>query len=199
MEPGSMKQRPGAADPDHGQEPQPFICQISSRVVYRNRWMTVREDEIERPDGSRGVYGVVDKPDFGIVIPAEDGGFHLVQEFRYPIGQRTWSFPQGSLPGLRDADPEHLARTELAEETGLRAGRLEHLGFLHGAHGMSGQGFHAWLATDLVRGEPSREHEEQDMRCRWVSRREFERMIRDRLVTDDATVAAYALLMLRQP
>jgi 8-oxo-dGDP phosphatase len=161
--------------------------------------MIVREDQIERPDGSRGVFGVVDKPDFGIVIPAEDGGFHLVEEFRYPIGRRTWSFPQGSLPGLGDAEPEHLARTELAEETGFRAGQLDHLGFLHGAHGMSGQGFHAWLATELVRGEPSREHEEQDMRCRWVSRGGFEQMIRDQLVTDDATVAAYALLLLRQP
>jgi 8-oxo-dGDP phosphatase len=190
---------PGGAPPGGGTEPEPFISQISSRVVYRNRWMTVREDEIERPDGSRGVFGVVDKPDFGIVIPAEDGGFHLVEEFRYPIGRRTWSFPQGTLPGAGDPGPEHLARTELAEETGLRAGRLEHLGFLHGAHGMSGQGFHAWLATGLARGEPSREHEEQDMRCRWVPRGEFEQMIRDQQVTDDSTVAAYALLMLRQP
>lgn len=195
---GPVNHGPGGAQPGGGAEPQPFIRQVSSRLVYRNRWMAVREDEIERPDGSRGVYGVVDKPDFGIVVPAEDGGFHLVQEFRYPIGRRTWSFPQGSLPGLRSADPEHLARTELAEETGLRAGRLEHLGFLHGAHGMSGQGFHAWLATGLVRGEPSREHEEQDMRCRWVSRGEFEQMIRDQQITDDSTVAAYTLLLLHE-
>ena len=186
----------GGAPRDHGAEPEPFICQVSSRVVYQNRWMTVREDEIERPDGSRGVFGVVDKPDFGLVIPAEDGGFHLVEEFRYPIGRRTWSFPQGTLPGAGSPDPERLARAELAEETGLRAGKLEHLGFLHGAHGMSVQGFHAWLATELIRGEPSREHEEQDMRCRWFSRREFEQLIHDELVTDDSSVAAYALLLL---
>lgn len=188
----------GGAAAGNGPQPPPFIRQISSRLVYENRWMTVREDEIERPDGSRGVFGVVDKPDFGLVIPAADGGFHLVEEFRYPIGRRTWSFPQGTLPGAGGADPEHLARTELAEETGLRAGRLEHLGFLHGAHGMSGQGFHAWLATELIPGEPRREHEEQDMRCRWYSRRDFEQMVRDRRVTDDATVAAYALLLMRR-
>lgn len=195
-----MEQAPGGAEGSapHGIEAQPFIRTISSRVVYRNRWMTVREDEIERPDGSRGVFGVVDKPDFGIVIPEADGGFHLVQEFRYPVGRRTWSFPQGTLPGLSGADPEHLARTELAEETGLRAGKLQFLGFLHGAHGLTGQGFHAWLATDLIAGEPSREHEEQDMRCHWFGRGEFEQMIRDQLVTDDSTVAAYALLQLRR-
>ena len=193
------QQRHRGAAAGSGPQPQPFIRQISSRVVYGNRWMTVREDEIERPDGSRGVFGVVDKPDFGLVIPAADGGFHLVEEFRYPIGRRTWSFPQGTLPGTSGADPEQLARTELAEETGLRAGRLEHLGFLHGAHGMTGQGFHAWLATELTPGEPRREHEEQDMRTRWFSRGDFEQMIRDQRVTDDSTVAAYALLLMRRP
>jgi 8-oxo-dGTP pyrophosphatase MutT (NUDIX family) len=192
-----MTARRGGAGTGGGPQPQPLIRQVSSRVVYENRWMTVREDEIERPDGSHGVFGVIDKADFGLVIPAADGGFHLVEEFRYPIGRRTWSFPQGMVRGPGGADPERLARTELAEETGLRAGCLQRLGFLHGAHGMSGQGFHAWLATDLITGEPSREHEEQDMRSQWFSRGDFEQMIRDQRVTDDSTVAAYALLLMR--
>ncbi len=147
----------------------PAITRLSSRIVYENPWMIVREDEIERPDGSRGVYGVIDKPDFALVVPAENGGFHLVQEYRYPIGRRTWNFPQGTLPGRAQADPEHLARRELAEETGLRAGELVHLGFVHCSHGMSRQGCNIYLATDLSYGQAQREHEEQDMRQAWVS------------------------------
>jgi hypothetical protein len=44
---------------------------LSSRVVYQNRWMSVREDQIERLDGSRGIYSVVDKPTAVIIIPLD--------------------------------------------------------------------------------------------------------------------------------
>jgi 8-oxo-dGDP phosphatase len=177
---------------------EPTIKRLSSRVVYQNPWMTVREDQIERPDGSHGIFGVVDKPDFALIIPAENDGFHLVEEYRYPIGRRTWSFPQGTLPGRRESDPEELARIELAEETGLRAGRLRHLGFLHGSHGTSTQGAHIFLATDLTPGPPDREHEEQDMRQRWFPRDEFQKMIANGVITDDSTLAAYTLLIMHE-
>lgn len=160
--------------------------------------MTLRRDDIERRDGSRGTYAVVDKANFALVIPAERDGFHLVEEFRYPIGRRSRAFPQGGFPGGRSGDPRELARRELAEETGLRAGELTLLGFLHCAHGITGQGFHAFLATGLTQRPPSREAEEQDMRHFWVTRSRFTQMIRDGEVTDDATVAAFALLLLHE-
>jgi hypothetical protein len=42
---------------------------VSTREVYRNVWMTVREAVVRRPDGSMGIYGVIDKPDFAVVVP----------------------------------------------------------------------------------------------------------------------------------
>lgn len=99
------------------------IQQISSRIVYQNPWMQLREDVIERPDRSQGIYSYVDKPDFALIIPIEEGGFHLIKQYRYPISHRSWEFPQGTLPNREDADPAELARQELAEETGLRAPR----------------------------------------------------------------------------
>ncbi|GAA2414987.1 NUDIX hydrolase [Actinomadura vinacea] len=177
---------------------EPAIRTVSSRVVYENRWMAVREDEIERLDGSRGIYGVIDKSDFTVVIPAENGGFHMVEEYRYPIGRRTWNFPQGSYPDRRSGTPEDLARHELAEETGFRAGTLTRLGYLHGAHGISSQGFHVFLATDLEPGETAREPEEQDMRQCFVTREEFKHRIREGLITDDSSLAAYTLLLLHE-
>ncbi len=177
---------------------EPTIRTVSSRVVYENRWMKVREDRIERPDGSRGIYGVVEKSDFALVIPAENGGFHMVEEYRYPIGRRTWNFPQGSYPDRRAGDPEDLARHELAEETGFRAGTMTPLGYLHCSHGTSTQGFHVFLATDLEAGETAREPEEQDMRQRFVTREEFRRYIRDGVITDDSSLAAYTLLLLHE-
>ena len=57
----------------------------ASRVVYENPWMRVREDAIGRPDGSAGIYGVVEKPDFALVIPVDADGVWLVEQYRYPV------------------------------------------------------------------------------------------------------------------
>jgi 8-oxo-dGDP phosphatase len=170
------------------------IRTLSSRVVYQNPWMTIREDEIERGDGSQGLYGVVEKPDFAVVIPMENDGFHLVEQYRYTLGGRRWEFPQGSFPNGVTGTPRELAEAELAEETGFTAGRLERLGYLNCAQGFTGQGYHVWVATDLTPGEPNREVEEQDMRQQWFPRGEVERMLRDGVITDDSTLAAYLLL-----
>ena len=67
-----------------------------SREVYRNPWIRVREDAVERADGSAGVYGVVEKPHFALVLPYERDGFWLVEQYRYPVGRRAWEFPQGT-------------------------------------------------------------------------------------------------------
>ena len=157
-------------------------------MVYEDAWMRLRRDEIERRDGSRGTYAYVEKPDFALVIPAEDDGFHLVEEFRYPIGRRTWSFPQGGWPSGQTGSPEELARLELSQETGFRAGALARLGFLHCAHGISSQGGHYFVATELEPGPPEREREEQDMRQAWVHRARFEEMIGVGLITDAGPV-----------
>jgi 8-oxo-dGDP phosphatase len=183
--------------PDAHRHGGPSIGQVSTRVVYDNPWMTLREDVIRRPDGSEGIYSYVEKPDFALIIPIESNGFHLVEQYRYPVRHRSWEFPQGTLPNRENGDPLELARRELAEETGLRAGRLYHLGNFHPAKGMSSQGCAVFVAEDLEVGEHAREHEEQDMRQQWVSRTEFEQMIRDGLVTDDSTLAAYLLLLLQ--
>jgi 8-oxo-dGTP pyrophosphatase MutT (NUDIX family) len=176
----------------------PEIRTIASSVVYADDWIRLRKDDIERRDGSRGTYAVVERGDFALVVPAENGGFHLVEEYRYPVARRSWSFPQGGFPPGESGAPEELARMELAQETGLRAGRLTRLGALAAAHGMSSQFGHYFLATDLVAGLPDPEPEEAGIRHEWVSREEFEKMVRDARITDDSTLAAYALLLLQE-
>jgi 8-oxo-dGTP pyrophosphatase MutT (NUDIX family) len=173
--------------------------QLETKTVYQNSWMTVREDRVTRPDGSTGIYGVVDKADFALIIPRQAAGVWLVEQYRYPIGQRAWEFPQGSWAGEPGGDQAALALRELREETGLVAGELVHLGHLFGAYGFCSQGFDVFLATGLVAGPPQREHSEQDMVHRFVTDVEFSAMIRSGLVVDAATIAAYALLLLPEP
>jgi 8-oxo-dGDP phosphatase len=182
----------------HAEAAEPEIRTLSSSVVYSDNWTRLRRDEIERSDGARGTYAVVQRDNFALVIPAENGGFHLVEEYRHPLGRRGWSFPQGSFPKGQDGTPEELARAELAQETGLRAGRLVRLGTLAVAHGMSDQYGEHWLATELTQGEPDLEPEELGLRCEWVARAEFEAMVRDARIVDTSTLAAYALLLMAE-
>ncbi len=175
----------------------PVIEQTSTRVVYENSHMRLREDGIRRPDGSTGTYAYVEKPDFALIIPAENGGFHLVEQYRYPIRQRSWEFPQGTFPSLAPTDdPERLAREELRQETGLTATAMRHLGHLHCANGQLSQGFDVFLATGLTPGPPELELEEQDLRSQWFGRAQVDEMIRRGVMTDDSSLAAYTLFLL---
>jgi 8-oxo-dGTP pyrophosphatase MutT (NUDIX family) len=174
------------------------IVTRGSRVVYENRWMRVREDAIERSDGSTGAYGVVDKPDFALVIPVEPGGLWLVEQFRYPVGGRYWEFPQGSWEDRPDTDPAELAAAELREETGLRAGRLERLGRIFPAYGYSSQGGQVFLATGLTPGPASRSAEEQDLVARRFSHAQWQEMLAGGQIADAGSLAAWALLTARQ-
>jgi len=171
----------------------------SSREAYRNPWIRVREDTVELADGTSGVYGVVERPDFALVLPVERDGFWLVEQYRYPLGRRSWEFPQGTWSAGSEGSAEDLARTELAEETGLRAGRLRHLGRLDLAPGLMTQLFDVWVATELTPGPTARETTESDMRQAFVPEDELRQMVREGRFTDSPSLAAYSLLLLAEP
>jgi 8-oxo-dGTP pyrophosphatase MutT (NUDIX family) len=169
------------------------IKTTSTKLVYQNRWLSVREDQIERADGSPGIYGVVDKPDFALIIPIDGDDLYLVEQYRYPVSARYAEFPQGSWEDDPSADPLELARGELQEETGLQAGKMEYLGRLFIAYGMSSQGFHVFRATELTAAPGSLDHEEQDLVTRKTTVAEFERAVRSTEIKDAATLAAWTL------
>jgi 8-oxo-dGTP pyrophosphatase MutT (NUDIX family) len=175
----------------------PDIITLGSRIVYRNNWMTVREDAIRRRDGSTGIYGVIDKPDFVVVVPLHaNGSLQLVQQFRYPIGARCWEFPSGTW-GPTGTDPALIAQHELQEETGFTAATLTHAGYLHGDFGTINQGYDIFLATGLTDCAAAPEPEEQDIVSRAFSRTEFEAMLLDGTITAAMVAACFGLLRLR--
>jgi 8-oxo-dGTP pyrophosphatase MutT (NUDIX family) len=174
------------------------IRTVRSRVVYENRWLRVREDDIVRADGTAGIYGVVEKPPCAIVIPFDGRRYTLVEQYRYTVGGRWCEFPQGAWEERPDADPAELAAGELREETGLAAGRLERLGELYVAYGFCDQVMHVFLATELERGELRLAPDEQDITLRTASRLELDALIRDGRLRDGPSLAAYGLLRLRE-
>ncbi len=172
---------------------------LGSRIVYQNRWMTVREDEIRRPDGSNGIFGVVEKPDAAMIIPIENGRVHMVQQFKYAVGARFWEFPQGTWEQGSNYTIEELARGELREETGLVATQLEFLARIYIAYGFLNQPLHVFVATGLTQLDPQPEQEEQDIVRGSFTWSEFHNMVQAGQVADAHTLAALSLLRLKRP
>jgi ADP-ribose pyrophosphatase len=176
-----------------------MIKTISSREVYRNPWTSVREDVIERANGQRGIYGVIDKDPASIIIPLDvtpEGEFvYLIEQFRYTVGGRYWELPQGGWE-KPDVVPEELARGELKEETGLTAERMTHLSTFQIAYGVMNQKHYVFLAEGLTMGEATPDAEESDLVVRRVSVKQFEEMIVDGTIVDNCSVAAWGLYRL---
>jgi len=175
--------------------PSRTITTLSSREVYRNHWMRVREDEILRPNGERGIYGVVEKHDAAIILPIDDGRVWLVEQFRYTVQERALELPQGGWEMEIDS-PEELARGELKEELGLDAALMTHLGTLWIAYGFTRQREYVFLATGLSPVLAKRDAEEHDLVAHSVPIAEFEQMMVDGAIRDECTLAAWGLYLL---
>jgi ADP-ribose pyrophosphatase len=171
------------------------IKTLSSREVYRNPWLRVREDQIERSNGARGLYGVVEKDDCAIILPLQGDTIYLIEQFRYTIQQRSLELPQGGWE-TSDVNPEDLARGELREETGLTAATMTFLGTLWIAYGFARQKLHVFLATGLNPAGVNPDPEEHDLVLRTASIPDFEQMLLDGTIQDSCTVAAWGLYRL---
>lgn len=103
--------------------PKPWKT-LSTREIYQNDWMRVREDVAEMPNGRTTIYGVCELGQCVAVLPfVDDDHVAMVRQYRYPHGENhRWEIPSG---GIRDGEtPEEAVQRELMEEAGYRAGRL---------------------------------------------------------------------------
>ena len=107
------------------------IEKIGGRIVYENRWMKLHGDRVRFANGHEGIYGIVDKEDFVLIVPRHAGGwFQLVQQSHYPVGARFREFLQGAWETKPGTDPVDVSCGELAEETGFRAVTVKEIGDL---------------------------------------------------------------------
>ena len=135
---------------------------VSTREIYDNAWISVRENQVIAPDGAPGIYGVVSMKNraVGVVPLHADGTVTLVGQFRYPTDVYSWEIPEGGCPP--DEAPLECARRELREETGLTAGKLTALGGeIHLSNSVCDERGHLFLATDLEQGAAMPEGTEQ--------------------------------------
>ena len=147
----------------------------SRRSVYENAWIEVVHDEVVRPDGSDGVYGVVHFRSRAIgVVAVEHGRVLLVGQYRYPLARYSWEIPEGGVPLAED--PLDGAKRELLEETGYGAARWAPLLEFSVSNSATDEVGGVFLAEDLTPGVPSPEATEE-LAMRWVELGEALEMI----------------------
>jgi 8-oxo-dGTP pyrophosphatase MutT (NUDIX family) len=181
-------------NPEDGSQAPPIVT-LASREVYRNHWMRVREDDILRSNGKKGIFGVVEKDDSAIILPIDHGRIWLVEQYRYSIRQQALELPQGGWEMEVD-NPEELARGELKEELGLDAAQMIQLGTLWIAYGFVRQPQHVFLATGLTETAKDPDPEEHDLVARSFTLEEFEEMMLNGTIRDNCTVSAWALYLM---
>jgi ADP-ribose pyrophosphatase len=122
---------------------------LSTRPIYANPWIRVREDEAEMPDGRTTIYGVVEtKPAVGVLPFLDDETVVLVGQYRYVARDFFWEMPTGAAhPGETD---EAAVRRELAEEAGYAAARLTPLGSFYTSKSILDELASIYLAEGLT-------------------------------------------------
>jgi len=121
---------------------------LTTRPVYENRWIRVREDQVELPDGKTTIYGVVECAGCIGVLPfLDDETVVLVGQYRYVFGGFYWEMPTG---GMRRGESEEAAvQRELAEEAGYEAARLVKLCAYHTSKSVVDETANIYLAEGL--------------------------------------------------
>jgi len=138
----------------------------STRPVYDNPWISVREDTVELPDGRTTVYGVVHCNECVGILPFLDRDtVLLVGQYRYVAGDFFWEMPTGGQHAGETAT--EAAQRELAEEAGHEAGRLVELGDFHTSKSILREVAHLYIAEDLRPASRPPDHTE------FIERRAF--------------------------
>ncbi|MBP8294016.1 MAG: NUDIX hydrolase [Caldilineaceae bacterium] len=130
--------------------PTPWKTQ-SSRPIYENKWMSLREDIAELPDGRTTIYGVVTFGECVGVLPFVDAdNVVLVRQHRYVFGEnQRWEMPTGGIKPGESA--EAAALRELQEEVGYTAQRLEHVSTYYTSKSICYEIAHLYLGYGLQR------------------------------------------------
>lgn len=169
----------------------------SRRVAYQNPWITLWHDEVTRPDGSPGIYGVVHFENLaaGVVAFDDEDRIVLVGQHRYTLDRDSWEIPEGGVP--REETALAGIQRELREETGLEATDWRELCRLDLSNSVTDEQAVLFVASGLSHGVASPEPTES-ISLRWVPFDEALAMTMDGRITDMMSVVAIQRLALER-
>ena len=167
------------------------------RIGYQNAWLTVWHDEVTRPDGAPGIYGVVHFANLaaGVLVLDGEDRVLLVGQHRYALDAYSWEIPEGGVPAGETA--LEGARRELREETGVEAALWQELARVHLSNSVTDELAVLFLATGLTHGAATPDGTE-DLEIRWLPFEDVLGMTLDGSISDAMTVLAVERYALRR-
>jgi 8-oxo-dGTP pyrophosphatase MutT (NUDIX family) len=139
---------------------------IASDLKFKGRVIDVSSERLKYANGREYDIDFVRHPGAAAVV-AVDGEERLcvVRQYRHGIADFLWEIPAGKLD--RGEAPERCAVRELAEETGVTAGRWSSLGLYYPAPGIFTEVIHLYLAQELELGT-ARPDADEELEIDWL-------------------------------
>ena len=174
--------------------PGEWVTHSTLREVYSSWWMSLRIDDVEKPDGSHTAHEVVRGTDSaGCVVLHPDRGILMIWRHRFMPDSWGWEIPGG---GIDEGEtPAGAAVREVYEETGWRiSGEVNHLNTHHPSVGLVNQTFHVYIADDAIHeGDPPDANEAAQIE--WRPLPQVVADVRSGAISDGFTVLAVTLAM----
>lgn len=162
---------------------------LTSDKIYDNPWISLTEHQVLNPAGGKGIYGEVHFKNYAIgVLPLDaDLNTWLVGQYRFPLKAYSWEIPEGG--GPLHEEPLASAKRELAEETGLIAGRFTEIQRMHLSNSVSDELAVIYIAQDLTMGQAAPE-ETEELLIKNLPFAQAYQMVLNGEITDSMSVAA---------
>ena len=168
---------------------------LTERVVYAGTLITAAQAVFEDPSGGTFERDVVHHPGAVVVVPVLDGGDSvlMVRQYRAAIDADLFELPAGKRD-VADEPVEVTAHRELAEEVGMKAGRMEKIAEFYNSPGFCDEHSFLFLATDLERCDSSAQGvEEEHMTVETLALADVPAMIADGRLTDAKSIIGLLL------
>ncbi len=148
---------------------------------YKNKWIEVVEDQVVRPDGAPGIFGVVKMIEGVSVLPLDEEGYvYMTEEFHYAIGIEDVETASGGIDG--NEEPVEAAKRELKEELGIEAQEWIDLGLVNPFTTIIKSPQKMFLARKLTFGKDNQEATE-NIKLVKVKLEEAVKMVMDSVIT----------------
>lgn len=170
---------------------------VQSNSVYQDEWISVRRDEVIRPDNQPGSYTYIESSDSVLVVALNSAQqIYLEWTYRYPTKSWGWELPGG---GIMDEEPLAAAKRELSEEIGYNAEKWELLGSPKVHNGIMAASVHVYVAQNIsLSGVKASDDSETTNTGRFFSMSDLESMILKSEIIDSQIIGALYLYNLSQ-